>query len=257
MQPQSPEHPRLLRGQPRVGPVEHRPHRITHVPVPILATQPPAFADLDDDIGDIQLRAGGDPRRRDPHRQRQPTTYLDQRRNGVRLGIDPLTAKNFPQQRVRFSGSEQLEAYPVRGFGDHQVSQAVTARDHAHAPKPTGQQRPHLLGTRGVVQYHQHPPPSQHRPVQPRLSRHLRRDLCLANPQRRQQQRQHHRRVQRSTRPKPTQIHEQRAVREPMLHSVRPLHDQRGLPGTTGAIDNSDHCPTVVTLTWQQIIQSR
>jgi hypothetical protein len=63
------------------------------------------------------------------------------------------------QQRQRVRQREHVEADAVRAVPGGQAGQIVAARHHDHAR--AGQQWPHLLGARRVVQQHQHLPARQ------------------------------------------------------------------------------------------------
>jgi hypothetical protein len=111
------------------------------------------------------VRPGRQPRPRDPHRQRQPTTGSRDRGGRRRFGRHPPGSGDPGQQRLRLVSVQHVQMHQP---GTLQPRQPRPAGNQHRTAGAAGQQRADLGLAGGVVQDHQHPPACQATAVQRR-----------------------------------------------------------------------------------------
>jgi hypothetical protein len=204
-----------------------------------VAEPPGLVAQIPDERGDGQLPVVPQPRRGDPHGQRDEAAQLRELERGRVLGRDPLGPGDLDQQRDRLRGAERGERAEVRVVQAHHP---VPAGDQHQAAGGAGQQRLHLGRVRRVVQHDQHPASGEPGAVERGPLVRVGRDRLRGHAERAQQvvqrllggQRGRVRRVA-------AQVDEQLAVREQAADPVPGAHGQRGLADPAHAAQGRDH----------------
>ena len=188
VQAQQPEHAGCIGRQVPVGPGEHAGHRAARVAAAVQQVQPVLLArPARRPARPAACPAGPRPARPPPAtpaaagRTARPASARPRRSASAR---PPIRARSSATASAAGSRSRSSRRAPSRATSPASESRLVTT---TITDRRAGQQRPHLLHGRGVVQHHQQPPARHQRPVPGRPLGLPQRDVLAGHAQRAQE----------------------------------------------------------------------
>jgi hypothetical protein len=177
----------------------------------------------------------------DPQGQRQIPAEPGERAGGPGFRRDPVRTQDHGQQGLRFPGGKHVEDEGMGVVEGGEPEQVGPAGDQHGAGRAAGQQRPDLLGARGVVQDHERPAAREQGAIHRRLFGLGERDGRWGHAQPAQEHGQHvggrHRRI----RGVAAEVDVELGVRVPGGDPVRPAQGERGFADSADARDGGDH----------------
>ncbi len=235
------EHRPLLFGEAAQGPGQHGGQAGGRVGVVVEHLQA-QVAEFGCELRERDLRVEGNAAGGDRQRQRVTSAQPDQLVGHLGLGGHPLLAEACGQQGTGFAAGEHVQGQVASAVPVDQGGRPGAAGDQHRAGGAAGQQRDDLVGSGGVVQHDQHPPPGHQTPV---LGGQGVRYLRLSAGVDAQGGEESAQRVGRVGRPsggaEPVQVDEQLPVGKPVGVPVRPGQGEPGLADPAQPADGRDH----------------
>jgi hypothetical protein len=176
----------------------------------------------------------------DPEREREMRAQAGQGSGRHRLGTDPVVADQPGQQRDGLGRPEDLDNDRAGALRRHQPAQPVPARDQDKAQRISGKQRPHLVGSGGIVQQDEHPPAGQRAAEQRGCFIGVHWLPLRVDAETTKQLAKRVNRPQRQHRGVAVQVNVELAAGEPGADPARPVNGERCLANPRGAGDRCD-----------------